>query len=381
MRTQTRLAVAAAALAALMIADPSAYVLNGPKWGTYQVPFYINPANWDVSASAAIAAVQAGANAWNEQTNANLQLYYMGTTNGSKLEPNGKNEVFFRNESKGSTIAEAYWWYNSSYKLIDADIVFYDGGFKFFTGSTGCSSGLYIEDTATHEFGHAIGLGHSSVAGATMAPKTSYCSMAGRTLDADDIAGLEDLYPPTSGEPAPTPPSNTAPTVSITQPGSAASFTEGTSIAFAGSATDSEDGTITPKLAWTSNLSGQIGSGGSFSKSLPLGTHTITATAFDSAGASGSKQVTLEVTVSTSPTGISMNAKGYKKNRFQYVDLQWSGATSLRVDVYRNDTKVTRTRNDGFYTDATGKRGQATYTYKVCKSGTLTCSNTVTVVF
>ena len=54
MRTQTRLAVAAAALAALMIADSSAYVLNGPKWGTYQVPFYINPANGDVSAQEAI---------------------------------------------------------------------------------------------------------------------------------------------------------------------------------------------------------------------------------------------------------------------------------------------------------------------------------------
>ena len=381
MRTQTRLTVAAAALAALMIAAPSAYVLNGPKWGTYQIPYYVNPANQDVSASAAIAAIQAGANAWNSQTNANLQLYYMGTTTGSKLELNYKNEVFFRNDSKSGTIAEAYWWYNSSYKLVDADIVFYDGGFKFFTGSSGCSNGLYIEDTAVHEFGHAIGLGHSSVSGATMAPKTSYCATAGRTLEADDIAGVEKLYPPTSSEPTQPPPGNTAPTVTITKPTSASTFTEGTSIAFAGTATDTEDGTITSKLKWTSNLSGQIGSGGSFSKALPIGTHTISATVFDSANASGSKQITVVVAASTSSSGISLTAKGYKVNRKHRVDLAWTGATSADVVIFRNGVKIVRTTNDGFYTHVMDTKGQALYNYKVCKPKSTNCSNIATVVF
>jgi hypothetical protein len=381
MRTTTRVALAAAAASALMIADPAAYVHYGPKWGTFQVPYYINPANADVSASAAITAIQAGANAWNSQTNANLQLYYVGQTSGSTLSYNGKNEVFFRNTSNGSVIAEAYWWYNSSYKLVDADIVFYDGGFKFFTGSSGCSSGLYIEDTAVHEFGHAIGLGHTSVAGATMTPKTSLCATSGRTLEADDIAGVEALYPPSSTTPDPTP-SNASPTVSITKPSTGTSFQDGTTITFAGSASDSEDGAITSKLSWTSNLSGQIGTGGSFSKVLPVGTHTISATAFDSGGASGTKQVVVVVAATTStPTGLTLTARGYKVNRRHRVDLTWKGATSRRVDIYRNGVKVLRTPNDGVHTDAMDTRGQATYTYKVCKAGTLTCSNTTTVVF
>ena len=32
--------------------------------------------------------------------------------------------------------------------MIDADIVFYDGSFAFFTGTSGCSGGYYIEDVA-----------------------------------------------------------------------------------------------------------------------------------------------------------------------------------------------------------------------------------------
>jgi hypothetical protein len=63
------------------------------------------------------------------------------------------------------------------------------------------------------------------------------------------------------------------------------------------------------------------------------------------------------------------------------VDLSWSGATSPNIDVYRNGVVVATTANDGFYTDSTGNKGHATYTYKVCEAGSLNCSNQVTVSF
>lgn len=44
---------------------------------------------------------------------------------------------------------------------------------------------------AAHEFGHSLGLGHSSVAGALMAP---FYGGPFRTLSADDIAGIQSLY-------------------------------------------------------------------------------------------------------------------------------------------------------------------------------------------
>ena len=103
----------------------------------------------------------------------------------------------FRDESSssGAAIATAYTWYNSS-GILDADIVFWDAGFQFFAGTSGCSGGFYIEDVAAHEFGHALGLGHSTVCGATMYPSISTCSSGARSLDADDIAGVVSLYPP-----------------------------------------------------------------------------------------------------------------------------------------------------------------------------------------
>ena len=71
---------------------------------------------------------------------------------------------------------------------------------------------------------------------------------------------------------------NTAPTVSITGPGDGSSFNEGDAITFTGTASDTEDGTITGSLSWSSSIDGAIGTGGSFSRSdLSVGVHTVTA--------------------------------------------------------------------------------------------------------
>ena len=45
-----------------------------------------------------------------------------------------------------------------------------------------------------HEVGHVIGIGHTTVAGATMYPSVSSCNTGNRSLEADDIAAKNDLY-------------------------------------------------------------------------------------------------------------------------------------------------------------------------------------------
>jgi len=198
------LCAAAAAIATVASANVRAYALLGYSWAQPMVPYYINPTNMDVPTTAIEPAIRAGADAWRVQSGASFSFAFAGYSTQAVNTNDGINLVMFRNASSGSALATTYTW-SSGTRMIDADIVFWDAGFQFFTGSTGCSGGFYIEDVATHEFGHALGMAHSTLAAATMYPSISTCSQQARTLDADDIAGVLALYPPIATPPtAPT---------------------------------------------------------------------------------------------------------------------------------------------------------------------------------
>jgi hypothetical protein len=190
-----------AAIAIGLSRDIRAYTTSGVAWNVRPVPYAINTTNLDLPESAVEPAVRAGADVWALQSNASISLQYTGRSDQTTTGNDSVNLVVFRNASNGSAFATTYWW-SSGGRIIDADIVFWDAGFRFFSGSTGCSGGFYIEDIAAHEFGHALGLGHSTTTGATMYPSVSSCSAGNRTLDADDIAGVRFLYPPLAGLPS-----------------------------------------------------------------------------------------------------------------------------------------------------------------------------------
>lgn len=59
------------------------------------------------------------------------------------------------------------------------------------------------------------------------------------------------------------------------------------------------------------------------------------------------------------------------------VNLNWSGASTTSVDIFRNGSLRTTTADDGDYTDVIKRSG--TYTYKVCDQGSSNCSAEVTV--
>ena len=71
------------------------------------------------------------------------------------------------------------------------------------------------------------------------------------------------------------------------------------------------------------------------------------------------------------------SATAVQINRKWYARLVWSGATGSTVDYYRNATKY-NTPNDGAHDDGTLTKG-VTYSYKVCLTGTQTCSASINV--
>lgn len=82
-----------------------------------------------------------------------------------------------------------------------------------------------------------------------------------------------------------------------------------------------------------------------------------------------------------SPSAITLTATGttfYLTVRI--VTLNWSGATSTYVDIYRNGVRIGAAANSGTIPDVVTTSG-GTYTYKVCEYRTTKCSNTASVTF
>jgi hypothetical protein len=100
------------------------------------------------------------------------------------------------------------------------------------------------------------------------------------------------------------------PTVTISLPAPGGQAIEGDSVSFAGSASDPQEGDLSPSLVWESDLDGPIGSGAGFDlSSLSVGAHTITASVTDGDGQSNSAQVAFTVDANTVP-GVTITAPG-----------------------------------------------------------------------
>ena len=133
-------------------------------------------------------------------------------------------------------------------------------------------------------------------------------------------------------------PGNTPPTVTISSPADNATFTQGDSVTFTGSANDAEDGNLNASITWTSNRDGAIGAGASFSTSaLSIGTHTVTAAATDSNGAGGNDSVTVVIdppqgTIPAAPDGVSATNL---TNRYARVDWNDNSDNETSFDIQR----------------------------------------------
>jgi hypothetical protein len=119
------------------------------------------------------------------------------TTSATCLARDGKSVLGFGGLPSGY-LGLTCWWMNSSRQTIEADLKLNKSSFGWTVGiSSSCYRKWVVEAAATHELGHAFGLGHVSETyhpRLTMSPVIRACQRSETTLGLGDIRGLEALY-------------------------------------------------------------------------------------------------------------------------------------------------------------------------------------------
>jgi len=112
---------------------------------------------------------------------------------------------------------------------------------------------------------------------------------------------------------------------------------------------------------------------------LALGRHTLFVRGVDAGGQAGPVSAVFLDIGGTPPPAITLALTGtrVRLNRWN-VDLAWTDASGANVDLFVNGAFFTSTANDGAYTDS---RGRGTWRYKVCLTGSSTCSVEQSITF
>jgi hypothetical protein len=195
MTKKTILALAICTIIVAAAAPPAmAYTLLSPTrtWATTPITVRVyNVGNSTITDSdGGVTAVVGAIKAWG--------IISSSSTTSAAVRGTAPATIMLNNNGKictGSCLAATLTGYYTGNTIYDADI-YTNPRYNYFSSreTDACSGEYDIDGIMTHEVGHVIGLGHSTVTGATMYPSVSSCNTANRTLEADDLAGKNVLY-------------------------------------------------------------------------------------------------------------------------------------------------------------------------------------------
>jgi len=180
----------------------------GRRWLDGSVSYWINASFPDTAISGSseeqIDFLRCAADAWRAQSRADFEFIYAGTTTRSGLNTNdGVNTLSWVDAHGGDALAVTLLkpgTQNGS--ASEFDIVFFatigddeDPSTIHWSGPGEPEAGQFdIWGVAVHEFGHGLGLHHSQTFEATMFRSAISRGLPLRTLDPDDLQGLQCLY-------------------------------------------------------------------------------------------------------------------------------------------------------------------------------------------
>lgn len=180
---------------------PSCYKFFSPKvkWTILPVNYVINPINpQNLSKNFIGDAVFNSAETWDGETGKELMNGYTVDPAATYGDQNYINAITFGNYPTEGVIAVTTVWYNPATKAIVEFDMMFDTDWTW-GDATVDSSKMDLQNIATHEFGHGVGLGdvYDSVCSeVTMYGYSNYGEIDKRTLEPPDITGIQKLYGP-----------------------------------------------------------------------------------------------------------------------------------------------------------------------------------------
>ncbi|MCX6550880.1 MAG: matrixin family metalloprotease, partial [Acidobacteria bacterium] len=182
------------------------------RWAATPVRYYVNEqALPGLSTTDYRAALDHAFTAWQDVGSSTIAFQFAGTTSGSPLDADGLTALGFLSRPDLDRVLGSTGFIIDTVtgEIVEGGILF-NTIFPWSTASAGEAGKYDLESIALHEIGHLAGLGHSALgetelrAGGRRVLATesvmfpiaySAGSIAGRTLRADDIAGVSDIYP------------------------------------------------------------------------------------------------------------------------------------------------------------------------------------------
>lgn len=174
------------------------YKLMGVKWSNLPVSYVINPTNpQGLSSDFVASAIFNSAETWDLATASELFNNAYTLNNSAQYGvQNFENAIVFGDYPDSNVIGVTSVWFTRVGKQIVEFDMLLNTDFAW-GDATVNSSVMDLENIATHEFGHSVGLSDiysTSCASITMYGYSDYGETSKRTLEQADITGLQKMY-------------------------------------------------------------------------------------------------------------------------------------------------------------------------------------------